>query len=113
MYKIKVKYSTGDSNGTRREEALLEYDWNDAKIAQENVDRIIQHYEWYSSVHNHICRKTFEKPSFVDEKYDQSFALKMDDGQEQFYGAFWASWADSLESAQVVINFPEKSPTIY
>ena len=113
MYKIKVKYTDGDSNGTSREEALLEYDWQDASIAQENVDRIIKHYEWWSSIHNQLCRKSFEKPTFTHEKYDESFALKLDNGQEQFYRAFWTGWSTSLESAQVVIDFPEKSPNIY
>ncbi len=113
MYKIKIKYTDGDSNGTSREESFLEYDWQDADIAEENVDRIIQHYEWYSSAHNSLCNKTFAKPSFVNEKHDKSFALKLDNGQEQFYGAFWIGWGQSLESAQVVIDFPEKSPNIY
>ncbi|HNC58787.1 MAG TPA: hypothetical protein PLP33_25410 [Leptospiraceae bacterium] len=112
MFTICVKYSEGDSGGTRKDERNIEYVWTNLEILVENLERIVGHYEWYMSVDGVGWKEPRERPPYVSEKYDSSLYLKMDDGAEQLYSAFWCGYFETLISARAVLNLPEVSPVL-
>jgi len=54
MYKIKVEYRTGNSFGSEDTEESLDLEWQDLKIAKENLKAIKEHYEMYNKIES--CR---------------------------------------------------------
>lgn len=111
-YRIKISYQTGDSFSTEDREDYIEGEWNDLKILEENLDRIEQHYLWYKWENDSYLKRYHpnekkEKPSFVSDEFDFCFNLKLDDGTEYQYSAFWCGYFERLYNASIIRELPK------
>lgn len=103
-YAIRIGWNTGDSFHT--ESGLyddIELGWSDIKVVEENVKRIEDHYKWYLG-ETSSWRDRVEKPKWLkyDEPYSHRINLKLDNGSEHSYGAFWTGYFESLNSIEIV-----------
>lgn len=118
-YVIKIEYRTGNSFGSHKEESSVEGSWSDLEIAKENLNRIKEHYEYYCSLHDSYSRKpqsyfldltekAKEKVWFDHDKrgystyFDSCLMLKLDNGTEYSYCAFWCGYFERLLVAEIV-----------
>ena len=58
MYRIKVSYCTGNSDGSEYTYDYLELTWKNLDIAKENLQRIKEHYDLYQKVDGYKTNKT-------------------------------------------------------
>jgi hypothetical protein len=57
-YKIRINYSTGDSNNDYKASDVLEIEWDNLDIAKENLKAIKDHYvNVYKKIHSHSAAK--------------------------------------------------------
>lgn len=47
-YTIEIEYTTGNSFKTERKISNLDFDWENLQIAEQNLNRIKEHWLWYS-----------------------------------------------------------------
>ncbi len=109
-YRIEYNYDTGDT--FRTEEDLtseLEFEWENLDIAKENLKRIKEHYEWYSSKESYR-KKDMDPPSWWNCDSGTSMKnmehylinLKMDNGKEVQIHAPWCGYFETLNSAKII-----------
>ena len=106
-YQIKIEYTTGDSFGSSEEEELLEVEFNDIRLAEENLTRIKEHYDYFSEIDSCYRRspKPPSKPSWFDDDTCQySIVLKTDTGDLLIISCFWMGYFESLELIEVVTS---------
>jgi hypothetical protein len=103
MYRLKIFYHTGDSFSDEDETAYVEGEWYNLDIITENLKRIVEHNRWYDYTHSGYTHspKKLDRPEFTDPKYDFNLSLKLDDGTEYMYCAFWCGYFETLYSAEV------------
>lgn len=117
-YYIEIYYETGDSFGSQDEIQNLEIEWNDIKIAKENLRRIKEHYEWYLRLKGCKTQKEYKeiknnRPEFVSKKYDFCITLITDDHKEIQMSCFWCGYFETLYSAKIKIKENEDMDLIY
>lgn len=104
MYKIQIEYETGNSFGLHEETETIEYTWEKYEVAQVNLQRIKEHYDWYQNEHgSKLFRKNVKRPKFTHPKWDTSISLVMDDGTEQYYSTFWTGFFETLLVARIIL----------
>lgn len=74
-YRIKISYSTGDSNGSEDTEDYLELTWSNLDVAKENLQRIKEHNEMYEMINN-LRRLTTRNECFDKNKDKDWFVNK-------------------------------------
>jgi hypothetical protein len=117
-YKIKISYQTGDSFHTEDCEQELEESWSNLDIAKENLKRIEEHDDWYSSKSS-FRKKELDKPEW--HKIDLSefglssiseedlINLKLDNGKEWQFWPFWIGYFETLYGAEIIIDNDDMS----
>lgn len=114
MYKIKYTYETGNSFGRETTSDILEFEFNNLELAQENLQRIKEHYEQYRETDGYMRRNANEiyeqnknKDWFVETKnYYHSrscLKLKLDNGKFVQFWAPWCGYFETLYSAEIVL----------
>lgn len=127
MYKIKYCYNTGDSFHTEFNlESTLELEWSNLEVAQQNLQRIKEHYTWYKLLNkgyyrgidhdknckeatkialtkDWICKKQIKGVWKVE--YDFSIILKTDDGKDWQFCAPWCGYFESLNWIEVELKY--------
>jgi hypothetical protein len=120
-YIIRYNYNTGDSFHTEENiEADLDT-WHDVSIAEENLQRIKEHYEFYlASTDNwsyYNKDKQAQNKKIIDDaktkewyvnEYDWCLKLKHDNGKEYQIHAPWCGYFESLNSVEIVENNPKR-----
>ncbi len=112
-YQIKYRYQTGDSYGSEELEAILEFEWENIKVAKANLDRIEEHYKYYKALKGYgFPQKTRDElykdnkhfDWFVDTKDLHQYCLKVytDGGSEIQFSAPWCGHFESLIWAEVI-----------
>ena len=83
-YTIEIEYTTGDSFKTEKKTSNLDFDWENLEVAEQNLNRIKEHWLWYSRKHGSRwdTSPVPQKPKFVHERWDTSLYLLLDDGTE-------------------------------
>jgi hypothetical protein len=121
MYKIKYYYETCNSFGRQDDEGYLDLEWRDKSVAQDNLNRIREHYEYYRAIDSksyfsrpekeQAAKKAIEKAEGKDwlvpteKDYDFShhqIVLYTDDGKPWQFWAPWCGYFESLYSAEIV-----------
>lgn len=102
-YRIYVNYETGNTFGHRSTDTYVEHVWANKKVAEANLERIQQHYEWFAQTNRHRWRNEDEilKPDFVSKEYDFCLNLMADDGTEFSCLADWCGYFERLHYAEV------------
>lgn len=127
-YKIQINYTTGDSFGSEDRSSDVEMQWNKLEVAQENLKRIEEHYEFYrkqdswgrrtlsADEREQLKQEAINTAAWAvvpDEKLDKHMnehrliycvKLKEDDGVERSISCFWTGYFESLNSAEIVTN---------
>jgi hypothetical protein len=116
MYKIKYSYRTGDSFHSEDREEILEFEWEDIKLAEEALKRIEEHYRWYTSIRNSysfspetIERPDWHKKEFTSTDHAQSteenmIVLRMDNDQTVQFWAPWCGYFETLYGCELVLG---------
>jgi hypothetical protein len=110
MYQIEYHYRTGDSFHTEDRTKLLEYEWENIKVAKESLKRIKEHYTWYQYMEGPRWRDKVPKPKWHSVKFeykDQEHVMiniPMDDGQEVQFWPPWCGYFETLYGAKIVLN---------
>lgn len=106
-YQIKVEYETGNSFGREDTSVVLEMKWKTLGFAKTALQRIREHYEWYSY---HDRRRTFgvKKPPLEPEwhkglKSPESLLLVLDNGEVVKFWAPWCGFFERLYGASIVL----------
>jgi len=126
-YTIKIHYVTGDSFGSHETTNTVELEWENLDVAKENLQRIKEHYEYYShinemSLESHkrgyiekkhkFIESVKEKDWFVEQKYydsTNSLKLKTDNGKDFLLNAFWIGYFERLKGAEIIMVEPKIS----
>jgi hypothetical protein len=107
MYKIKIEYKTGNSFGSHDETDYLELEFKDLKVAEENIIRIKNHYEYYQK-HSDMWHKPKGKlPKGVvwNERYGAILLETIDDDGNIFTeNPFWVGYFETLYGASIVFK---------
>lgn len=105
MFKIKYRYKTGNSFHTYIEKDILEFDFEDIKYAQESLQRIKEHYEWYYSKHNSF-RNEKKKPKWLkkDLEYDQCINIRINEDTEIQFWTPWCGYFEKLLEAEIIVD---------
>lgn len=113
---IKVNYSTGNSFETHNTSTIIDYNWTDIKIIEENILAIYEHQEFLDALKewriteqekNEIIEKAKKRFWFVDgifhgeNEYEFSIKLKLDNNTFQKIHCDWVGYFESFESAEV------------
>jgi hypothetical protein len=118
MYRIAFSYNTGSSFHTEKNiEEFINLTWNSLEIAEENLKRIKEHYEFYCKLHSRsfdcdyrdyqikrdeILLAAIDKPWFSnDDYYEHSLNLLTDAGNIYKYSAQWCGYFESLNWAEI------------
>ncbi len=124
FYNIKCIYDTGDSFHNEYDvETTIEIKTTSLELAQENLKRIKEHYEYYSADKgsfeyrydwsgakariDKVLEEAKTKPWFVGD-YNFSLKLLLDGGKEYQISACWCGYFEKLNSAEIVIENEEK-----
>ncbi len=107
-YQIKISYRTGDTFKTEDRESCVEGFWENIHIVKQNLQRIKEHYLWYSETKEYwkYSKKEMKKiidnkPNFISDKYDWIINLYLDDGSEYQYSTFWCGEFETLYGAKI------------
>lgn len=116
MYKIRISYETGDSFYTEYCEDTIEYEFEKLETANENLERIREHYEMYENYgrsyvgsYKELRKEYGERKWFVDKKDRElgpfialhSLNLVLDNGKEFRYSCFWCGYFEQLYGASI------------
>jgi hypothetical protein len=107
-YSINITYKTGDSYSSSIRQSEIELQWNNLKIAKENLLRIKEHYDWYNDNNSTYKSGNIPEPEWhknikTDKYiYDQTMFLKTDDGDEMIFYPFWFGYFERLISAEII-----------
>lgn len=128
-YRIHYVYGTGDSFHHEQREDDLELTWSKLKVAEENLNRINEHYEYYQRSNGDYWKWKWnekhptkqeedkwledqkKKPWHVDPptKYCHdyfSIRLITDAGKECIIRPPWIGYFESLISAEIIQELP-------
>lgn len=112
-YKIMISFQTGDSFNSEDREELLELEWNDLSIAKQNLQRIKEHYEYFTD--SFVPRKDRLRPDWIlsyDEMAEYSIELLSDDGKIWKIGVYWVGYFEQLYGAEIITDDSDMSFTI-
>ena len=109
-YYIEFDYTTGDSFHSEDREgiALNEFEWENLEIVKENLQRIVEHYNWLKNLNSWSkkIREGAKEPSWRKVKQLDRFEpseeiinLKLDNGEEV---QFWPDWCGYFETLHAV-----------
>lgn len=112
MYKIKYSYNSGDSyTSLPNIEKTLEFTWTKLKIAEENLQRIKEHYSFYllNNYYFNKCSKSEIKKKHKEAKskdwyvkeYEFCLKLQTDNGNFVQFSAPWCGYFESLNWAEI------------
>jgi hypothetical protein len=124
MYRILIRYQTGDSFHTEDREEYVDMEWEDISVAAENLTRIQQHYEmykehkrhWSPSVLKEMKKEYGDKDWFIYEPNSRSdphfltlhsLYLYTDDGGRFRYSCFWCGYFETLYGASIEQELPQ------
>lgn len=104
MYRIKIKYQTGDSFSNRDAVTYLDIDFKKLEVAEDNILRIKNHYEYYKK-HDDMWSKPDEellKGVCWNDEY-RSITLETIDDNGNLYLEIpeWIGYFETLYSAQI------------
>lgn len=116
-YKIKIKYTTGNSFGRHDQEDYIDDDlvWEDIDIVKKNVEAIREHEEMYEKLEYGRC---FDKKSILDKYKDKdwyveesdktlmelnyhSIKIYLDNGNFMKISPFWQGYFETLNEVEV------------
>ena len=116
--RININYDTGSSFGTETGiNELLEYDFNTQELAQEALQRIEEHYRWYSDKHNSYAAfaegvrqpKWYNIGKYKKEIRDEEHMINLNvwsnkDNKvvEVVFWPFWIGYFERLNYAEIV-----------
>lgn len=104
-YKIRYNYDTGDSFHIERNISQeLELTWSNYEVAQANLIRIKDHYDWFESKKSSFADKI--DPSGKDwynEKYSICINLYTDNGTKCEIRAPWCGYFENLNEIEIII----------
>ena len=117
--RININYDTGSSFDTETGiNELLEYDFNTQELAQEALQRIKEHYEWYEDKHNSYSFRPYKikRPKWHDikeyteqVKHNPEYMLNLNvwaekEGKvvEVIFWPFWIGYFESLNYAEII-----------
>jgi hypothetical protein len=113
VYQIEYFYKTGDSVRSENLTERLEAKWTNLDVAKDNLRRIREHYQYYTSNHVHCYYRKIDlkksnleasaKDWFVKE-YDFCLILKTDEGRPLQISAPWCGYFESLFNAKIVLE---------
>lgn len=122
MYRIKLTYDTGDSfHNEYGLEETLGVSWSTLELAEENLNRIKEHYEFVKAdeiyrwdLTNKEIRKKKEEAKnqrWYRNEYDYpegSVILILDNGEEFVQSAsFYCGYFESLTCAEIIQDLPK------
>jgi len=125
MFKVKITYDTGDSFHTEEGiETELEETYTTLKRAEENLNRIKEHYEFYDTLDDYnrgwyfndakkkaamekIIEDAKSKPWYVKNHPEYSLKLLLNNGRIWQISAFWCGHFERLVSAEIVVETPK------
>jgi len=120
MYQIKYHYETGDSFHTEDREEILEYEWEDLKVAKEALRRIEEHYAWYESIsRGHLDElprpkwHSIKPGSTAKDMEHYLINIPMDNGKEVQFWAPWCGYFETLYGADIVIGGKDMGFTLH
>jgi hypothetical protein len=118
-FKIEYGYRTGDSFGNEdHENETLPYEFSKYETAEENLNRIVEHYETYCRLDSYrisedeaieIQLKAMEKPWYVHEKdwcdnwWKYSIKLVDDNGNEFRISPNWIGYFEKLNYIKIAV----------
>lgn len=118
MYIILIDYKTGNSYNTE-DKYGIEFDsfcWENLDIAKENLQRIKEHYKYYTDLEEYIHRghiyKNLKEPippkwwiknstSYNKGSEHHNLNLKLDNGKEVQFNPFWIGYFETLYGAEI------------
>lgn len=107
-YQLVIHYHTGDSFSSHDKRNALEITWEDIKVAEENINRIEEHYAFYGKMYNQYHAPFNEmKKKYGKERWfvmsDKSYNVKLvtDDGKEFRQDCFWRGYFEALYSVSI------------
>ena len=116
-FQIKVSYTTGDSYGTENTYDILDYEWENEKVAIENAEAIIQHYNAYQQENDgrwvvkydqdYMKKWWYDEPTRLESGWpniDASMLIKLDDGTLVRYHCPWCGYFEHLNEVEIVIK---------
>lgn len=119
-YIIKYNYNTGDSFHQKNDIDGDFDDWKNSEIAELNLKRLKEHYEYYQAFNKSYCYSEKERteqkqiienaktqPWFV-EKYDICVNLQHDDGTEYQTSVPWCGYFESLNWLKIEEENPKR-----
>ena len=112
-YFIKINYRTGDSFHSEDCTDLLDLSWQNEEIANENLERIKEHYlmiqELEHKKESNVIKKYKDKDWFVSNDneirglYKYSLYLLLDNGEKKQYStSMWVGYFETLYDVEVV-----------
>lgn len=110
MYKIKVKYSTGNSFGSYEEEEILEIEWQSLDLAKKNLQYIKEHYDMTESISNYLKSNDPKLDQYRDkiwfnaEDYVYTMKFELDNGNTMQILVPWIGYFECLESAEIITD---------
>lgn len=106
-YQISIEYTTGDSFGSEEEEEVLDLVFKDLSVAEENLTRIKEHYDYFNNINScqrHSTKNPVKPTWFDKETTEYSIVLKTDTGENCLIGCFWIGYFESLIEIKIVSN---------
>jgi hypothetical protein len=123
-YKIRYKYSTGDSfNPPHDEDGVLELSWTFLDVAKENMNRIKEHYEHYTNKdiryltgkalkeRKEEIKKQLENKPWRDRNYETSIILVADNGNPCMILPPWIGYFEDLKEIEIIEDVSDRKIT--
>ena len=105
--RIKIDYRTGDSFGSHDEIGYVDLEWSNIEKANESLQRIKNHYEYFQNNSDVYRKPKGEIPKGVvweNEHRVIMLELISDDGSPYLYSPFWVGYFEKLYSAKIVFS---------
>jgi hypothetical protein len=101
-YKIHAFYKTGNSFGSHDEDTILEMSWTDLSKAKAALQRIQEHYRWYSDMDGWNPKNVPEPKWHKGMQYKFCLKVELDNGAEVEFSAPWCGYFEELKSAKII-----------
>lgn len=125
-YKIKIKYQTGDSFNTYEEEDILDLEFSNLEILEENINRIIEQNKYYrdnfeygdisveEAIEKYGKERWFPKKNVGWDSAQNSVVLLDDSGNSfQYSTSQWNGYFETLLSIEAVVDLPKYEIELY
>ena len=110
MFKIKVKYRTGNSFDSYDEEEILEIEWESLDMAKRNLLHIQSHYNMYNKISSYLKPNDPQLNPYRDciwfniDSYAHTMKFELDNGKLFQMLLPWIGYFANLYSAEIIFD---------